>query len=169
MEQTISSINKMVKERVVEGYAVGGAMALAFYSEPAVTFDLDVFVFLSPNEQASPILNLDNIYSYCRTHHYKIEREHVFVEGIPVQFLPVYNNLVQEAVKEAVVKKVGKTPVRVVSLEHLMAIALQTGRAKDKGRILQLFEEKKYNTHRLEDILKRHDLLTSWRGIIEKK
>ena len=166
MEKTIRSINQMVKDDVIADYAVGGAMALVFYSEPAVTFDLDVFVFLTG--QTSIILNLEKIYDYCRSRGHKIEKEHIILGGIPVQFLPAYNLLVQEAVTQAVTKKVGKTPVRVVSLEHLMAIGLQTGRAKDLGRVMQLFEEKKYHVDKLEKILRQHGLLTAWRKIASK-
>jgi hypothetical protein len=45
---------------VVEDYAVAGAMALVFWSEPIPTFNLDVLVFLP--DLASPIVSLDPIY-----------------------------------------------------------------------------------------------------------
>ena len=42
----LASIRRVKSEGVVKDYAIGGAMALAFWSEPIPTFDLDVFGLL---------------------------------------------------------------------------------------------------------------------------
>jgi hypothetical protein len=39
-------LNAMKAEGVVEEYAIAGAMALVFWTEPVPTWDLDVLVFL---------------------------------------------------------------------------------------------------------------------------
>lgn len=46
MEATIRIINEMRKKKVIGTYAIGGAVAMIFYVEPVLTYDLDVFVFL---------------------------------------------------------------------------------------------------------------------------
>ena len=51
---------------------------------------------------------------------------------------------------------------RVFSAEHLAAIALQTGRAKDKARLLQFLEEGALDTARFKEIIRRHDLVEAW-------
>ena len=43
-------------------------------------------------------------------------------------------NEVEEALADAVTVDVDGTPARVFTAEHLAAVALQTGRAKDKAR-----------------------------------
>jgi len=46
--------------------------------------------------------------------------------------------------------------------EHLAAIALRTGRAKDHNRVLPFLEQNALNKDRLLDILERHGLLAKW-------
>ena len=46
--------------------------------------------------------------------------------------------------------------------EHLAAIALQTGRAKDKARVLQFVEAGALDAARFQAILTRHGLVERW-------
>ena len=46
--------------------------------------------------------------------------------------------------------------------EHLMAIALQTARAKDHARLVMFVEAGVADTERLRQILARHSLLEKW-------
>jgi len=79
-----------------------------------------------------------------------------------VQFLPPTGPLVEEALAEAIKVDVEGASARVFRAEHLAAIALQTGRAKDKARLLQFLEEGALDTVRFQDILRRHDLVDAW-------
>jgi hypothetical protein len=54
-------------------------------------------------------------------------------------------------------------PVRVFTAEHIAAIALETGRGKDKTRLVQFLEEGALDLSRFEQILTRHGLLDRWR------
>jgi hypothetical protein len=47
MRRTLEVLNELEKESVFSRYAIGGAMAATFYTEPVLTFDLAVFVVLS--------------------------------------------------------------------------------------------------------------------------
>ena len=85
------------------------------------------------------------------------------VAGWPVQFLPPGPPLVEEALRESVSRNVDGTPARVFTAEHLAAIALQTGRAKDKARLLQFIEAGALAAARFQAILARHDLVDRWR------
>lgn len=46
--------------------------------------------------------------------------------------------------------------------EHLVAIALRTGRAKDHLRILQFIEHNRVNRDKLGELLDRHGLKSRW-------
>jgi len=67
-----------------------------------------------------------------------------------------------EALAKAVEKDVEGTPARVFTAEHLAAIALETGRAKDKARVLQFIEADAIDLDRLQEILTRHGLAGVW-------
>jgi len=49
-----------------------------------------------------------------------------------------------------------------MSPEHLVAIALSTGRSKDHIRILQFIEQDAVDGKRLRSILERHGLTSKW-------
>jgi len=51
----------------------------------------------------------------------------------------------------------------VFSAEHLMAIALDTGRLKDHMRIVQFIEAEVFEREKLDAILGRHGLVDKWR------
>jgi hypothetical protein len=48
MRRTLEVLNDLDDQNVFSRYAIGGAMAATFYAEPTLTFDLDVFLVLSP-------------------------------------------------------------------------------------------------------------------------
>ena len=52
--------------------------------------------------------------------------------------------------------------------EHLMAIALNTGRSKDHIRILQFLEQEAVDRDVLQSILKRHGLTAKWQQFSRK-
>lgn len=47
--------------------------------------------------------------------------------------------------------------------EHLVAIALQTGRAKDFARILQFLEQNAIDRSKLDQLLTQFNLVDKWR------
>ena len=151
-------LNELRRERVVEDYAVGGAMAVLFYAEPARTYDVDVFVVL-PGPVAG-LLDLPALYAWLKARGHTPDAEHVLVHGVPVQFLPAYNPLVEEAVRSARELSYAETPVRVVAPEHLVARSLQAGGARRRERAAQLVEAGSVDRARLAEILDRHHLDT---------
>lgn len=80
------------------------------------------------------------------------------IGGWSVQFLPVFNPLLEEAVEHAKEIRFQRTRTRVMQPEHLVAIMLQTGRLKDKARIEQFIETEIVDDELLSDILSRHRL-----------
>lgn len=136
---------------------------MLFYSEPAVTYDLDIFCFLP---QQGILIDLRPLYKNLEERGYVPSGEHVDIEGIPVQFLPPTTALVHEAIDRALEKDFSGVPTRVFSYEHLLAIMVQTGRAKDRARIAQVLESVQPDQPVLTDILERHQLLTIWDKMI---
>jgi hypothetical protein len=84
------------------------------------------------------------------------------IAGWPVQFLPPTGPLADEALSKAIVHDVAGVPARVFPAEYLAAIALQTGRAKDKARLLQFVESGTLDATVFQDILTRHALTERW-------
>lgn len=156
MEKTLRVLNQLEAEGILSRYAIGGAIGATFYTEPFLSFDLDVFVVL-PTAPGG-LLTLAPIYEALRARGYSEDGECMVVEEIPVQFLPAYNALLEEALAEAVDTKYEQTPTRVLRAEHLVAVAVQTGRVKDHERVRLLREQAKLDISLLEGILSRHGL-----------
>lgn len=161
MEKTLQVLNRMEAEGVVGRYAIGGAIAATFYVEPISTFDLDVF--FAAEGASDALLSLTPLYDYLTALGYEPAGEAVEIEGWPVQFLPVFTPLLAEALTQAVEVKFKETPTRVMRAEHLVAVMLETGRAKDWARIIQFLEEGAVELSALERILARHGLAEQWR------
>ena len=59
-------------------------------------------------------------------------------------------------------------PVRVMTAEHLTAIALKVGRPKDKIRVAQFMESGILDKEKLLAILGQHGLLAKWKQFNDK-
>jgi hypothetical protein len=161
IQEVIDTINRMQADGIVDRYAIGGAVGATFYLEPVATLDVDVFVALG-SEPGSALISLRPIFEYLEARGCMIEGEYIMIGGWPVQFLPPTGPLVEEALAQAVEADVEGTPARVFTAEHLAAIALQTGRAKDKARLLQFIEAGALDAARFRAVLERHGLVDAW-------
>ena len=161
MEETLRVLNDLEREGVLTRYAIGGAMGATFYCEPVLTFDLDVFVLLPATP--SGLLTLSPLYYALRKRGFVEEGESVNVEGVPVQFLPVYNTLLRESLDQAREVLYESTSTRVLRAEHLAAIAVATGRQKDRDRVRLLLEQANLDREYLTDVLVRHNLQDKWK------
>lgn len=63
--ETLRVLNTMKAEGVIQEYAIVGAMAIVFWTEPVLTFDLDVLVLLPPPE--GTLVSLDRIYRWAES------------------------------------------------------------------------------------------------------
>ena len=99
MKRTLQVLNELERSGVLGRYAIAGAMGATFYVEPLLTFDLDVFVILP--QGAGGLLSLAPLYDALRAKGYTEDWECVLIEGVPVQFLPAHNALLEEALAEA--------------------------------------------------------------------
>jgi len=163
VKQTIEVLNQLEHDGVVGRYAVAGAIAATFYVEPLPTYDLDVFVLIKTTP--GKLISLTPIYARLEELGFKPHREHVVIHGVPVQFIPVYNRLSEEALNGARAVEYDHTPTRVIRPEHLLAIMLQTARPKDLVRARLLAEQAEVDTAYLLKLLRRHGLTRNWREL----
>jgi hypothetical protein len=128
MAETLTVLNKLVDDGVIDTYALAGAVAAYCYIEPTLTDDLDVLIKLD-RTGASGLLTLTPIFSALRSMGYTDFRDEGIVIGDwPVQFLPVANALDAEALQTAQAADVrfqgGVFRTRVLLPEYLVAKAL---------------------------------------------
>jgi len=154
MERALQIIEEMTRLGVIKAYAIGGGIATTYYIEPVLTYDLDIF-FIPVKEGLDELVP---VYEFARGRGYVEQAEALFIEGFPVQFIPADNDLVREAVADAATLTYRGVQAKVVKAEYLVAIALRTGRAKDKERVVRLLEGGVVDRMVLAGILEKHGL-----------
>lgn len=157
MKDVLIALNKIKELGVIDDYAIGGAVAAAFYIEAVNTEDVDVFLFLSPS-QNSLLLSLTPIYDALQRLGGVIDREYVVFGDWPVQILPAYKPLVEAAIQHAERVKYDDVESKVFSPEYLCAIALDTARMKDFYRVASFIEQKKVDRKILDELIDEYQL-----------
>ncbi|MDH4212121.1 MAG: hypothetical protein OEV79_11810 [candidate division WOR-3 bacterium] len=165
MKKTLAIINELKEDGIIENYAIAGGVGAIYYIETILTYDLDIFFTYKTEPKGLEILK--PIYQYLTRKGYKKQEGHIVIEGIPVQFFPVYDKLSREAVECARKTKFKGVNTRVLSAEHLLAIMLQVFRPKDKERIIMLLDQAKVDKRRLNGILRRHNLTKRYKQFIK--
>jgi hypothetical protein len=160
MKEIFRIINELVAEKVIDTYAVGGAIAAHFYIEAFATFDIDIFFPVAA--QSTSFLDLGPLYKHLQYKGYYPKEEMIRIKGWDVQFLPTFDDLTDEAVQTAVYFDVDGEQVRVMSGEYLVAIALKTGRSKDFARVKMFLDEGKVNKESVEQLVKKFGLEAQW-------
>jgi hypothetical protein len=161
IQEVIRAINQMLADGVIDRYAIGGAVGATFYLEPVATIDVDVFVTFK-SAPGSLLVSPQPIFDYLKAHGGAVQGEYIVLAEWPVQFLPTTFPLVEEALDQALTLDAGGVPAKVFSAEHLAAIALETGRSKDKARLLQFLESGVLNTQKFGELVTRHGLSDDW-------
>ena len=154
-------VNEMVQHGVIDRYAIGGAVGATFYLEPVATYDVDIFVNFR-QQPGSLLITPQPIFDFLLPRGGTLEGEYIVVEGWPLQFLPPTGPLAEEALAEAREFDIDGVPVSVFTAEHLAAVALETGRAKDKTRVVQFVESGVLDPAKFFEILTRHGLTQKW-------
>lgn len=171
MKQTLEVLNAMVDDGIISTYAIGGAVAAYNYIEATATDDLDILVSFDGSEFStqSGLVTLGPIVGYLAGKGYTEWREEgIVIEGWPVQFLPVADDLDAEALDRAedieleINPTEGAVPTRVLTPEYVVATGLRVGRPKDRVRIAQFLEEEAVDLEALCDVIGRHGLSEKW-------
>jgi hypothetical protein len=158
MRELIELIDEMLRENIVQNYAVFGALAQMRYTEAVVTMDADILVGVENDS----IAVLSPIYAFCKDRGYLPEGEAIRVGAWPVQFIPAFDALSRDAMEHAEPGDIDGLNVRVVRADYLAAMALKVGRAKDKLRILALLENAAVTPAEIEKLAKQYQLEEQW-------
>lgn len=154
LADVLRSANELVSAGLIEDYALGGALAAIYYTEPFTTYDADI-IFIASDKTLSA--GIPAIYSHLQSKGWRVEREHLLVEDFPVQFLAA-SGLTEEAVRNAKPIEYEGVPAKVFRPEYIIAIAASVGRHKDLARIEQLMDQAEIDKTLLDGILLRHGL-----------
>ena len=109
------------------------------------------------------LVSLDPIFRNLKSKGFdSFEEEAVIIHGLPVQFLTASGALEEEAVNKAMIVEWEGHRMRVMTPEHLAAIALTLGRPKDRARVVYLTSLQVFDKGRFQEILARHGLTERW-------
>lgn len=158
MDEVLRLLNELVAEGVIGQYAIGGAIGATFYIEAFNTEDVDVFVILGP-AAGSLLISLEPIYAAAKAKGAIERQEHLVIGSWPVQILPAYKPLVEEALENALAVNYFDVPTRVFGAEYLCAIALDTGRPKDFFRVSAFIEQEAVDIPLLKVLVSKYGLI----------
>jgi len=154
LADVLRAANELVSAGLIKDYALGGALAAIYYTEPFTTYDADI-IFIGTDTTLSA--GMPAIYSHLQSKGWRVQREHLLIKDFPVQFLTA-SGLTEEAVREAKPIQFQGVPAKVFRPEYIIAIAASIGRHKDFARIEQLMSQAKIDNTLLDDILRRYNL-----------
>jgi len=154
LADVLRAANELVSAGLIKDYALGGALAAIYYTEPITTYDADI-IFVASDKTLSA--GIPAIYSHLQSKGWRVEREHLLIGNFPVQFLAA-SGLTEEAVRQARPVQYEGVPAKVFRPEYIIAIAASVGRHKDFARIEQMLDQVKIDKALLDDILRRYSL-----------
>ena len=158
-------LGDMCSKGIIGKYAVGGASAVAFYSEPIATKDLDIFFLFEP-PQSGLILSLEPIYNYCLEKGYTYDQEFIIIGGWPVQFVESsHDALWKDALANAKTFSFDGTSIDVLPPEHLAAMWASVARPKDILKIQHFAESDVLEAEKMRKVLNQFGLIDTWRKI----
>src|SRR5215203_86659 len=162
IEKVIAVLEDMQNTGIIKRYAIGDAFAATLHNEPISTIDLSIFFFLAEKSE-SPILLLKTIYDYAGENGFSFDHEFINIHGWLVRFVEAsHNALWKESIENADKIKLGDFEVPLISREHLVAMWLFAGRAKDYQKITMFWDAEILDETKLFDILKRLNLTSKW-------
>jgi len=175
LRKTIEVVTKLAADGIIEQYAIAGAVAALNYIQPTLTEDLDILVSVgSFGKRPSGLLLLSPIEAALAKLGYTERKDvGIFVEGWPIQFLPVSTPFDEEALAradEVEFQPEGQTPVkaRVLRAEYVVATAVKLGRLKDLARVEAFLDQKAVDLRRLKELLMRYGLMPAWKDFCLK-
>src|SRR5919204_3014133 len=139
LADVLRAANELVSAGLIKDYALGGALAAIYYTEPFTTYDADI-IFI-PTDQTLAA-GIPAIYSHLQSKGCRIEHEHMLIKDFPVQFLAA-SGLTEEAVRKANPIEYEGVSAKVFRPEHIIAIAASVGRHKDFARIEKMLDQVK--------------------------
>jgi hypothetical protein len=84
LADVLRAANELVSAGLIKDYALGGALAAIYYTEPVATYDADI-IFIASDQTLNA--GIPEIYSHLKSKGWRVEREHLLIKDFPVQFL----------------------------------------------------------------------------------
>ena len=166
MREVLEALNALTFKGVLKNYAIGGAIGASFYISAVQTEDIDAFVLIAGT--APLLVSLESVYAALQQEGGVVEGAHVRFSEWPLQILTDSNSLVREAIEQAFSVTFADVPTRVFRAEHLLAIALQTGRRKDYLRAAMFLDSGTIDRSLLLNLIDRYSLQEQYeRAILE--
>jgi hypothetical protein len=165
MKDVALLLNDMLSAGVITNYAIFGAVAQMRYTQAVATMDADILVVMEGQDSLDV---LKPIYELCTIRGYTPDRDTIRVGEWPVQFIPVFNPLTDDAVREAENGEIEGVALRVVRADFLAVIALSTGRPKDFTRILALLESGAVSCEQIDELAQGYRLQNEWTRFKER-
>lgn len=158
----VMMLNELLQRRFLTAYAIGGGIAVLYYTEPVLTYDFDVICAFP---DTGPLIDPAPMFVYLREQGCLFGKEdRIVIAGVPVQFIPASAGLVTEALQHAAPVIISNVPTRILAIEYLIAIMLQLYRPKDRAKLALLINNPAVSVNRvtLADLLTRYELLKKW-------
>ena len=155
----------MHRKGILTDYAIGGAVATIYYTEPFATRDIDIFFVAAAKGK---LISLTPFYDFLVKKGYKTREEYIMIGDTPIQFIPAASELEKEAVENAISVKYRNRRVRILRPEYLVAIFLKVYRPKDRDKLIRLEAQAKLDRAYLLDILGRHRLRHKYDDFVTK-
>lgn len=163
LRPVIEAFDQLKSEGIITDFAIGGAMASVFYTEPFLTYDVDVFVALPSPPKL--LVDISPVYERLREIGHTPTGEHIHAGDTPAQILVPAGDLEAEALRDALVQSYEDLPVKVFRPEHLLAIYLKVNRPKDRLKCQLLLDSGVLDTKLVEAIATRHGLQEQWKKL----
>ena len=80
LADVLRAANGLVAAKLIEDWALGGALAAIYYVEPFTTYDADIFFI--PTDKGLTA-GIPAIYAYLQAQGWQVEREHLLLGGFP--------------------------------------------------------------------------------------
>ena len=167
INDVISEINRIQRAGLIADFAIGGAVAAQAYIEATSTEDVDVFVVVT-GDAANTLAPLSNVWPDLIAHGAKPDGLYLVIGDWPVQLLTPGTPLYDEAIEQAAVYDFGGASGKVMRPEHLAAIALQTGRAKDYQRVSEFIQNGSVTVETIQQLVERFGLTDRWNTFLTR-
>ena len=132
----VSALNDFKRRRIIQDYAIIGAVAATAYMEPIFTEDIDVVILVDSDEE---YLQAYNVIAEQAENQVGM---HQVLGGVPVQLFPSrVMPLYRDAVEQARKVRINNTRARVATAEHLILLYLIANRQRDRLRVSYLIED----------------------------
>jgi hypothetical protein len=148
----IRTLNGLKRRRIVRDYVIIEAVAATAYMEPVLTQDLDVVVLVDTDEE------FWETYRRVGEHADGLDGMHHILGARPVQLFPsTMKPIYADAIARAHQTRVGNLRVKLASPEHLVVLALEAFRLKDKIRIGEMLRMEAVDRDAVQRLLEVFD------------